>query len=68
MGRIEFRTKTGFRTGRVLDRNGSVRIGFGPTQVSARDGFWIATGFRPTRVSARVGFRIATGFALYSHT
>ncbi|MFS7999676.1 hypothetical protein Hanom_Chr12g01169211 [Helianthus anomalus] len=55
--RIEFRTETGFGTGRVLDRNGSVRIGFGPTWVSARDVFRIATGFRPTRVSARDEFR-----------
>ncbi|KAJ0533791.1 hypothetical protein HanRHA438_Chr09g0394161 [Helianthus annuus] len=52
----------GFGTGRVLDRNGSVRIGFGSTQVSARDRFRIATGFGLTRVSARDGFRIATGF------
>ncbi|KAJ0820408.1 hypothetical protein HanPSC8_Chr16g0707681 [Helianthus annuus] len=36
---------------------GLFRSGFGPTRVSARDGFQIATGFGPTRVSARDEFR-----------
>ncbi|KAJ0911990.1 hypothetical protein HanRHA438_Chr06g0269291 [Helianthus annuus] len=35
---------------------------FGPTRVSARDGFRIATSFGPTRVSALDKFRVGTDF------
>ncbi|MFS8033939.1 hypothetical protein Hanom_Chr17g01575411 [Helianthus anomalus] len=37
-------------------------LGFGPTWVSAWDGFRIATGFGPTQVSARDEFWVVTSF------